>query len=76
MTPLQTYSVKKEPESGKEKSFSLTKCEGNLRLDASHLYHHQVKGQSGISGLKWNDLVYLTLKDQGVHVQRIYFDKT
>ena len=79
MTPLQTYSAKKEPESGKKKSYCLTKCEGNLRLDANHLNHHQVKGQSGVSGLKWNDFVLmtdLTLKNQGVHVQRMYFYKT
>ena len=79
MILLQTYLAKKEPESGKKKSFCLTKCEGNLRLDANHLYHHRVQGQCGVSGSKWNDFVLmtgLTLKYQGVHVAQIYFDDT
>ena len=73
MTLLQTYLAKKEPESGKE-NFCLTKCEGNLRLNANHLYHHQVQGQCGVSGLKRNDFMLMT--DQGVHVEQIYFDET
>ena len=35
--------------------------------------------QCGVSGLRWNDFMLmtdLTLGDQGVHVERIYFDET
>ena len=79
MTPLQTYEAKREPQFGKKKSFCLIKNGDILQLDQKHHYHHQVQGQCGVSGLRWNDFMLMTdlnLGDQGVHVERIYFDKT
>ena len=78
MTPLQTYQAKREPQCGKKKSFCLLKIGEILELDPNHHYHQQVQGQCGVSGLRWNDFVLmtdLTLGDQGVHVERIYFDE-
>lgn len=78
MTPLQTYQAKREPQFGKKKSFCLLKNGEILELDPNHHYHKQVQGQCGVSGLRWNDFVLMTdlsLGDQGVHVERIYFDE-
>ena len=78
MTPLQTYQAKREPRCGKKKSFCLLKNSEILELDPNHHYYQQVQGQCGVSGLRWNDFVLmtdLTLGDQGVHVERIYFDE-
>ena len=79
MTPLQTYQAKREPQCGKKKSFCLIKNEDILQLDPNHHYYHQVQDQCGVSGLKWNDFVLMTdlaFGDQGIHVERIYFDET
>ena len=57
----------------------MVKSGGTLQLDRNHNYHHQVQGQSGVSSLRWNDFMVmtdLTLGNQGVHVERIYFDDT
>lgn len=78
MTPLQTYQAKREPQSRKKK-FCLIKHSEILQLNRKHHYHHQLQGQCGISGLRWNDFILmtdLTLGDQGIHVERIYFDET
>ena len=78
MTPLQTYHAKREPSSGKKKPFCLMKQEDSLILDPDHCYYHQVQGQCAISGLKWNDFVLMTdleFGDEGIHVERIYFNK-
>ena len=65
--------------SGKQNSlfplWPVIKCLLSLIVDANHLYRYQVQGQCRVSDLKWNDFVLmtdLTLKDQGVHVERIY----
>ena len=79
MTPLQTYQAKREPQFGKKKSFCLIKNGEILQLDHKHHYYHQVQGQCGVSGLRWNDFILmtdLTLGDQGIHVERIYFDES
>ena len=79
MTPLQTYQAKREPQFGKKKSFCLIKNGEILQLDHKHHYYHQVQGHCGVSGLRWNDFILmtdLTLGDQGIHVERIYFDET
>lgn len=78
MTPLQTYQAKREPQSRKKK-FCLIKHGEVLQLDRKHHYHHQLQGQCGISGLRLNVFILmtdLTLGDQGIHVERIYFDET
>ena len=78
MTPLQTYQTKRAKEWGK-KSFCLVKSGGTPHLDRNHHYHHHVQGQCGVSGLRWDDFMVmtdLTLGDQGVHVESIYFDDT
>ena len=67
MTPLQTYEAKREPQFGKKKSFCLIKNGDILQLDRKHHYLHQVQGQGGVSGLRWNDFMLmtdLTLGDQ------------
>ena len=79
MTPLQTYQSKREPQFVKKKSFCLIKNGEILQLDRKHYYYHQVQGQCGVSGLRWNDFILmtdLTLGDRGIHVERIYFDET
>ena len=62
-----------------EKEIILIKNEDILQLYPNHHYCHQVEGQCGVSGLKWNDFVLMTdlaFGNQGIHVERIYFDET
>ena len=77
-TPLETFKDKREPENGKKKSFCLMKHKDKLQLDRKHNYYHQVQGQCGVTGSKWCDFILmtdLTLGDEGVHIERIHFDK-
>ena len=77
MTPLETYLAKRCPESGKKKEFCLLYEQNKLKLDQNHNYFKQIDGQNAVSGLTRCDFVLMTdlsLWDDGVHVQRIFFN--
>ena len=80
MTPLQTYQTKREPQSGKKNHFAWSKVVEPFSLTEIITTIIKFKAsQCGVSGLRWNDFMVmtdLTLGDQGVHVERIYFDDT
>ena len=78
MTPFTNMPSKERASVWQKKSFCLLKNGEILELDPNHHYHQQVQGQCGVSGLRWNVFALmtdLTLGDQGVHVERMYFEE-
>ena len=64
MTPLDACS---------DPGFLIEKISANrCRLRRDHAYYAQVKGQMGVTGAKWCDVIVYTSK--GLYVERIAFD--
>ena len=68
------YSKRDETidEACEDKTFFLSKVDGNVFLKRNHSYYYQVQGSLGILQLKWSDFIVYTKK--GLHVERILFD--